>query len=84
MLQLHMLAQLTQVVHIEDLLPKLEAADRGQDWVAGRACFSSPPRSDAGLAPSCLSPGCLASSGIRVRVQGETRGDHRPICGLLT
>lgn len=27
LLQLHMLAQLTQVIHIEDLLPKLEAAD---------------------------------------------------------
>lgn len=60
MLQLHVLAQLTQVVHIEDLLPKLEAADRGQGWVAERTCFSSPPpRSGAGLAPSWSVPRTL-------------------------
>lgn len=37
LLQLHMLTQLTQVIHIEDLLPELEAVGgREHVWVQGR------------------------------------------------
>lgn len=44
LLQLNMLTQVAQVIHIEDLLPKLEAADKrkdtdGSEW----AHFSRPP-----------------------------------------
>lgn len=61
LLQLHMLAQLTQVIHIEDLLPELEAAGRGQGLGRGVHLLSRPPQSprqrttaDRGLTPHAL------------------------------
>lgn len=51
LLQLHMLAQLTQVVHIEDLLPKLEAADRGEGMGQGAHLFQQ-----ASTVPSAAPP----------------------------
>ena len=84
LLQLHMLAQLTQVIHIEDLLPKLETAGKitgmGQ-W--GRSHFGRPPPSPRQpLQGQRLSPKmvCLQDSWPPQVCASELRGK----CGEVT
>lgn len=82
MLQLHVLAQLTQIIHIEDLLPKLEAANGGKGMGLGWARFNRPPLAPSPAHPeqteaqpqAGLSPGCLASLAAYLGVQGDAGG----------
>lgn len=66
LLQLHVLAQLTQVIHIEDLLPKLEAAEGGKGMGQGAGLLrqastvpsAAHPEQTEAQPQSGPSPGC--------------------------